>query len=574
MQAGLATGGTFRSPALRAIVIKKFVASFRVGLMQQESIRESDQAFPIVVANVPPTPGQRKVALGVIGLLLIGVLVAAPFAGAQARRVDAFVPVLQTVLCLADLITASLLFVQYSIQPQHAILVIASGYMCSGLFALLQTLAFPGGYAPAGLIGDGLDTPAWFFVLWHTTFPIAVIVYALSKRMDGSASAQGSAGSNISVTILCVLAIVALLTSIVTVWVGYLPSMYPESVTRQAAVGHLVNLVIWFISVTALVVLFFRQRSLLDLWLMVTLVAWMPNFIVAIMFEFVRFSVGWYLARGYALIASCTVLIVLLTQTTVLYARLAATLTLLRRERANRLMSVDAATAAMAHEVRQPLTGITTRGSAALNWLNKAPPDLEKVRACIEGMIEAARRGDTVISSIRGLMRKRPAERTAIRINDFVRQVLNLSAHDLQAQDVAVTIRYQDGLPEIHGDRTLLQQVLLNLVRNAIEAMAVVEPRARHLCLTTKLSEKSSVLILIGDSGCGVPAVQRDRLFDPFVTSKPSGMGLGLSICRTIVEDHGGELRLVKTDSRGSIFEVALPFNSRIDGVGDGERQE
>jgi signal transduction histidine kinase len=544
--------------------------SFRAGLMQQESIRESDRNFPIVIANVPPTAGQRKVALGVIGLLLIGIAVAAPFAGAQAGRVDAFVPVLQTVLCLADLITASLLFVQYSIQPQRAILVLASGYMCSGLFAFLQTLAFPGSYAPAGLIGDGLDTPAWFFVLWHTTFQLAVIVYALSKRMDGTVNVQGSASSTIAVTIVCVLAIVALLTWIVTAWVGYLPSMYPGGVTRQTLVGHLANLFIWFISVTALAVLFFRQRSILDLWLMVTLVAWMPNFIVGIIFAFVRFSVGWYLARGYALIASCTVLIVLLAQTTVLYARLATTLTLLRRERANRLMSVDAATAAMAHEVRQPLTGISTRGSAALNWLNKTPPDLEKVRTCIEAMIEAGRRGDKVISSIRGLMKKTTDERTAIRINDVTRQVLNLSGHDLQVQGVAVTTQYQDDLPQIHGDRTLLQLVLLNLVRNAIEAMALVEPRARRLCLTTRLSANSSVVILVEDSGCGVIAEHLGRLFDPFFTSKPTGMGLGLSICRTIVEDHGGELRLAKTDSRGSIFEISLPFNSRSDGVGDG----
>src|SRR5205823_6538682 len=125
-----------------------------------------------------------------------------------------------------------------------------------------------------------------------------------------------------------------------------------------------------------------------------TLIAWMPNFILAASVAVVRFSIGWYMARGYALIASCTVLIVLLSETTVLYARLVTAITLLRRERANRLMSVDAATAAMAHEVKQPLMGISTRGYAALNWLKKVPPDLDKVRTCVEAMVEASHRGD------------------------------------------------------------------------------------------------------------------------------------------------------------------------------------
>jgi signal transduction histidine kinase len=298
------------------------------------------------------------------------------------------------------------------------------------------------------------------------------------------------------------------------------------------------------------------------LWLIVVLIAWMPNFLVGAIFTVVRFSVGWYAARGYALIASCTVLILLLAQTTVLYARLATALTLLRRERANRLMSVDVATAAIAHEVRQPLTVISSCGEAALIWLNKAPPNLEEVRTCVEAMIEASRQSDNVISSIRGMIKKTTGTRTTIRINDVVRQVLSLAGHDLLGQSVTVTTQYQDDLPQIHGDRTLLQQALLNLVRNAIEAMALVEPRARRLCLATRLNGNSSVVVSVEDSGCGVSAEHRGLLFDPFFTSKSTGMGLGLSVCRTIVEDHGGELRLVNTDSRGSIFEIALPFDS------------
>jgi signal transduction histidine kinase len=361
------------------------------------------------------------------------------------------------------------------------------------------------------------------------------------------------------------LGIVTVLTWMVTVWSGHLPILYTGGVTQQTLAANLVNVFMWFMGVMALGILLVRRRSILDLWLIVVLVAWMPNFIVAAIVPVVRFSVGWYLARGYALIASCTVLMLLLAQTTVLYARLATTFTLLRREHVNRLMSVDVATAAIAHEVTQPLTAIVVNGESALILLNQARPNLEEVRTCVEEMVEASQRSGKVISSIRKLVKKTTGERTRIHIDGVIRQVLKLSEHDLRVQSVAVTTQYQDNLPRVQGDRTLLQQALLNLVRNAIEAMSLVEPPARRLRVTTRLNG-NSVVISVEDAGCGVPAEYRDRLFDPFFTSKSTGTGLGLSVCRTIVEDHGGELRLVKTDSHGSIFEIVLPLRLRSRG--------
>ena len=137
---------------------------------------------------MPATGQQKAVAVGVAVLLVVAAAVIAPFASIQLGRVDAFIPVLQTALSIADLITAALLFAQYSIQPQRALLALASGYIFSGSFAFLQTLAFPGGYAPAGLIGDGPNSPAWIYVLWHTTFPAAILIYALRKERPEPAS--------------------------------------------------------------------------------------------------------------------------------------------------------------------------------------------------------------------------------------------------------------------------------------------------------------------------------------------------------------------------------------------------
>ena len=527
-----------------------------------ETPRESRENFPFIIASKQPNAGERRFVFVVIALLALGIAILLPFAHVQGPRIDAFIPVLQTVMCVADLITAILLFAQYSIQPQRALLALAAGYICSGMFAFLQTLAFPGAYVPAGLFGS-TDHAPWFFVLWHTTFPLAIIVSAFLKGApDATITPGGSTGSDIAITVACALAVIAILTLLVTAGVAYLPVLYTGGITEQTLAARLVNLLMWLTGIVGLIVLSFRKRSILDLWLIVTLVAWMPNFIVAVLVATVRFSLGWYMARGYALLASCAVLAVLLTETTFLYARLVNAVILLRREQANRLMSVDAATAALAHEIRQPLAGIAARSAAALRWLERTPPEVDKVREGVKGIIEAAHRTDDVISSVRGMIRKVSDEKVELDVNDLVDQVIALSERDLQINEVIVTTEYRDDLPQIRGNRILLQQVLLNLVRNAVEAMATVNRRARCLRVVTRPHGGSTVLLSIEDSGPGISEENRKRIFDSFFTTKPAGTGLGLSICRTIIEDHGGELKLAATNAQGSIFEIELPATS------------
>ena len=319
----------------------------------RDDLQREEQEFPLVIANMPATGQQKATAVGVAILLIVAAAVIAPFAKIQLGRVDAFIPVLQTSLSIADFITATLLFAQYSIQPQRALLALASGYMFSGSFAFLQTLTFPGGYAPAGLIGDGPNSPAWIYVLWHTTFPAAILVYALSKDATGAARPGRAAMTAIAITIACVFAVIAGLTWIVTTKTEYLPSFYTD-IRFQTPLGNQVNVALLLWGATVLAVLLFRRRTILDLWLMVTLLAYMPNFLVAIIGSSVRFTVGWYAARCFVLVGSCTLLTVLLIETMFLYSRLASAITLQRRERTNRLLSVEAVTGAIAHELRTP----------------------------------------------------------------------------------------------------------------------------------------------------------------------------------------------------------------------------
>jgi signal transduction histidine kinase len=526
----------------------------------EDSVQKKAQDFPLVIATMPATGRQRKIAVGVIILLAVATAVIAPFASIEVTRVDAFIPVVQTVLSVGDFITAILLFAQFSIQPQRALLALASGYIFSGSFALLQTLTFPGAYAPAGLIGDGFNTPGWLFVLWHTTFPTAILVYALSKDESGVSALPGrSTMTRIGTTVAYTLALTAGLTWIVTTKTDYLPSLYAANVTLQTRFANQINVALWLWGTTALAVLFARRRTILDLWLMVTLLAWMPNFLVAAIASSVRFSIGWYAARCFVLIGSYMLLTVLLIETTFLYSRLASAIILQRRERTNRLLSVDAVTAAIAHELRTPLGAIALNAGTALSQLRSNPPELDEMEDILTDIEAESHRAGAIISSIRELSRETTDRRALTRVEDVARLVLRLLQHDLQINEVSVATEFQGNLPEVHLDSMQLQQVLLNLFKNAIDAMSSVPPEARHLWLTTGFDGHSTVLLSVQDSGPGIPVKDRERIFDPFFTTKFGGMGLGLAICFTVVENHGGKLRLVKSDSDGSIFELAMP---------------
>jgi signal transduction histidine kinase len=524
---------------------------------------EAEQDFPLIIATMPPTARQRAIAVGIIILLTVTVAAIAPFASIQLPQVNAFIPVLQTVVSAADLVTAMLLFAQFSIQPQRAILALASGYVFSSSFAFLQTLAFPGAYAPAGLIGDA-NTAAWMFVLWHATFPTAILAYALSKDVTGVVTLRDrSTMTPIVITVVCVLAVIAGLTWIVTAKTEYLPSFYTTDVRLQTRFGNQVNFALSLWVATALAVLLFRRRTILDLWLMVTLLAWMPNFLVAALSSSVRFSVGWYAARGFVLIASCMVLTGLLTETTFLYSRLASAIISQRRERTNRILSVDAVSAAIAHELRTPLGAIALNASTALSQLRSNPPELEEMDDILSDIEAESHRAGAIISSMRELTTKTTDRRELIQVEDIAQLVLRLLQYDLLINDVSVSTEFQGDLPDVHLDDMQLQQVLVNLIRNAIDAMSSVPPQARRLHLTTGLDGHSTVLLSVQDSGPGIPVEDRERIFDPFFTTKSGGTGLGLAICFTVVANHGGKLRLVKSDSGGSIFEIAIPVGGQ-----------
>jgi signal transduction histidine kinase len=524
---------------------------------------EPDRDFPIAFVAMPINAAQRNTAIAVVAFIALATAATAPFAHLPVGRVDAFIPVLQTVICIAELITAMLLLSQYAVVSRPAILVLAAGYLASGIFAFLQTLAFPGGYAPAGVIGNGSESAGWFFVWWHLSFHITVVVYALLKDRPRSPKVSvRSAGIPIGVTLASTMLWIIALTLVATAGISYLPRLFSDSVTVAMPLANRINILFSAMCATAIVLIFLRRRSMLDLWLTVALLGWLPNFVVAALFPIHRFSLGWYTSRIFALIGGFTVLIALLAETIALYTRLANAVALLRQERDNRLMSLDAATGALAHEIRQPLTAVTSTSSAGLNWLKATPPDIEKIRHCLTAINNSGHRANEIIESVRGIFKNSGAKRHLIHLDEVALQVLDLMRQDLRRNDVAVAIQFAEGAPAIYADRMQLQQIILNLVKNAIEAMASSSPERRSLTVMTKLNGGNSVSLSIQDTGSGIDESIQQRVFDPFFTTKEAGMGLGLSISQTIARENGGRLQLVNTDSDGCLFELTFPVAS------------
>jgi PAS domain S-box-containing protein len=225
----------------------------------------------------------------------------------------------------------------------------------------------------------------------------------------------------------------------------------------------------------------------------------------------------------------------------------------------NRVTTMGQLTASIAHEVNQPLAGIMTSGHAALNWLAKDAPDLEAVRQSIERVIRDASRAGSVIGRIRDVIKKAPRRNDRFNINEAIGEVIELTRGEAVKDGVSLRTQLATGLPLIEGDRVELQQVILNLIINAIQAMSGTSQAMRDLLITTSRAEPDSVLVAVKDSGPGLAPESADNIFEPFYTTKPGGLGMGLSICRSIIEAHGGRLWLTENAPSGAIFQFTVP---------------
>ena len=528
---------------------------------------------PEVLANISPTPGQRRLARASLFALLIFLFITWPFATIKLPEVHAFVPTLAAALFVSDSVTAALLIAQFSVLRQWALLVIASGYLFSALIVVAHALAFPGAFTPTGVLGSSLQSAVWLYWFWHAGLPLAIIGYALLKDTDRLADVR-SARLAIGLSVVGVVVLVIGLFWFVTQHADLLPVTFtdvrPLSLFRRI-IGGVVVLALGSI---ALWLLWCRQRSLLDQWLLVALCALLLEVVLASGLSAGRDHLAWYAGRLYQLVTATVVMVVLLAEMTRLYASLARSNATLqrermmlqhaidsqRREREARLMTGDAVAAMIAHEVNQPLAAVVNNASACLRWLTAQ--NLEEARQSVSRVIADGHRTGEIIGRIRALAKKAPPRRDWVDINDTLREVLVVAQSEVQRHRVILQTRLLDDLPALWGDRIQLQQVMLNLLTNAIEAMSWVGEGPRELWVETALGESAEVVITVRDSGPGLAPQHLDRLFDAFYTTKPDGLGMGLAISRLIVESHGGRLWATGNVPTGAAFQFTLPMGS------------
>jgi PAS domain S-box-containing protein len=233
---------------------------------------------------------------------------------------------------------------------------------------------------------------------------------------------------------------------------------------------------------------------------------------------------------------------------------------------ANRVATMGQLTASIAHEVNHPIGATLMNAETALRWLAAQPPNLDKATQAIERIVKDGKRAAGIVDRIRDLVKKAPARKDKLEINEAILEVIGLTRSEISKHGVSLQMQLAKDLPLIQGDRVQLQQVILNLIVNAVEAMSQTGEYPRELLIGTEMGPES-VRIAVQDSGPGLPQAGSERAFEAFYTTKPSGLGMGLSICRSIVEAHGGRLWTTPNEPRGAVFCFTLPIEQKSFGA-------
>jgi signal transduction histidine kinase len=522
----------------------------------------------ILLSALPPRPGQRRLALGIAVALLVALAVTLPLRDVQLAPVRPFIPVVDTILFLNDFITAALLAAQFSVTRSRALLVLAGGYLFTSLIIVPHALTFPDVFAPRGLLGAGLQSTVWLYIFWHLGIPPAIIAYALLKDRSGRLGTVAIAPAQaIAATALGVMLMVAFLTWLVTAGANALPPIMVDAMHASDVWHRFAAPPILALSVASLGLRWWRRASVLDLWLLVVLWAWLVETVLLSTTAY-RYSLVWYAGRGFGIASSCFVLLVLLSESTILYARLATTDLARRREREGRMMTMDALSASMAHDINQPLGAIVANAEAGLALLARQPANTDAEREELGDVVGDAHRAGRIVASIRSIFMAAPPTREPIDLDAIVRDVIAVLRRELDAHGIVVRTELRAPPRGLLGNRAQIHQVVLNLATNAIDAMAGTEARTRSLRITTAAGESGGVVLRVADSGPGVARSVAERIYEPFFTTRADGTGMGLAICRAMVAAHGGRLWHTNAGTSGATFHIylpALPF-----GTGDG----
>ena len=548
---------------------------------------------PAFLSTLPAKPQDRRNALLIIAVSVVVFITFAPFAKTPLEPVWAFIPIYETVLVVNDLITALLLYGQFSILRARSLAILASGYLFTGIMAAFHALTFPGLFAPGGLLGAGPQTTAWLYMFWHTGFPLFVIAYALLK--DHHAAALPDARSCSRYIALCIALTVFLsggMILLATTGHGLLPVLLGKN--GYTAVMHVVASSVWAVSLAAFVVLFrYRSSSVLDLWLMVVVFAWLVDVALSTQINAARFDLGFYAGRIYGAVAASFILARLLIENTGLYAQLGITHSRLAvqnqelqheiavRQQAEaslqrmygeledrvheRTASLEAAikemdsfTYTISHDLKTPLRAVS--GYAGILEEDYGDKLNEDASNLISEINENAARMQQLIDDLLAFSRvaRKSITLAVVDMDALAREVVaELEESEHGKREVAWDIQ---PLPACRGERGLLKQVWMNLLSNAIKFSSI---RPVPVIRIGSVDEPNATAYFVEDNGIGFSMEYYDKLFGVFqrlhVAEEFPGTGVGLAIVQRIVERHGGRIWAEGWVDKGARFQFTLP---------------
>jgi signal transduction histidine kinase len=514
----------------------------------------------LLLTTSRPSRRQRRLAAGVLAVLAAAVVATAPVAPVALANSQVFVPAYAIAVFIVDVITAALLLALFSVERSRAVLALSIGYLTSGLLVVPWGLAFPGVSASYGLPVAGLQATATLATFRLLGFPLFVLAYALMKdSRRPSWAPEGSTGRIIGGSVAAVVAIAGGLSWLVLTTDDTLPR-FMQSATQVTSRWRYVAAAAVGLHVVSLVVLWIRRHSVLDLWLMVVLCTLLlQTVLLSYLSAGLRLSVGWWAGRLYGFISGSIVLLVLLSESVRLYARLVRATAAERRAREARLTAMEALSASVAHEVNQPLASMVTSANAGVHWLGRPEPNVAEAAAALDRIVTDGHRAAAVIEGIRTMFRKDAQRCVLVNINGLIEEVLRRCRGEVQLGRIHIKSELNDRLPHVTGSPVQLQQVISNLIANAVDAMSTVDGRERVLRVSSAPLDIDRVLVSVEDSGAGLDPNHKGRIFDPFFTTKPDGMGMGLMFCRSVVEAHGGQIWTMDNQPHGAVVQFTLP---------------
>ena len=469
-----------------------------------------------------------------------------------------FFPLLDALVFVTDLVTAVLLFSQFAVSGSRPLLALAIGYLFTALIVVPHALTFTGAFSPTGLLGANIQTGSWLFIFWHLGSCASLLTYALlPAERHAQPISPARVASAIRWSVIGAIALTCGLTWLSTAGTYLLPAIIVDT----NRLGPFVVYPIWLailIAAAALLRLAARRRSVLDQWLMVVAFVYIGELAFSGLLPTVRFSLGFYAGRAFSIIAASVMLVVLLAETTRLYVLLARSHAALQREQDNKLMSFEAIVAAIGHEVKQPLGVIELNSSSAGLILDKAPIDVDEMHQIVGEIEDAGRRVNDTLTGFRALFGRAQQTREPVDLNEVIRDVLSHSHGEISNQGVSTRLELATGLPPVYGNKNQLHQLIYNLMHNAVDAMAHTAAGSKEIALRTDILNPDAILVEVRDNGAGIDPAKLDSIFDAFVTTKSQGMGLGLAICRKIVECHGGQIFASPAKPAGAVFRIEL----------------